>query len=75
MALMLLASAWYIALVTVAAALAVHAHRRRHAERAALDAVMTYEERRDHDRAEHLARVRQEELAELRRRERHVSHA
>jgi cell division protein FtsB len=74
MALLLLASAWYFALVAVAAGAAWNAHRRRTQEIAAVDAELGYEERRARDRAAHLARLRQEELAELRRSERRLTH-
>jgi hypothetical protein len=74
MALLLLASAWYVALVAVAVAAAWNAHQRRAAATAEADAALTYEERRNRDRAEHLARVREEELAEMRRCERRLHH-
>lgn len=66
MTLSLFAAAWYLVVISVVIGSAWLGHQRRKAEAAAtLDE--TYEDRRRRERGEHLARVREEELAELRR--------
>lgn len=66
MALFVFASAWYAAVIgLVVGSVRLGARRRKAAETATPDE--TYEDRRRRDRAAHLARLREEELAELRR--------
>jgi hypothetical protein len=66
MALFLFAFAWYLAVIGLVFASVRLGHKRRKAaEAATLDE--TYEDRRRRDRAEHLARLREEELAQMRR--------
>ena len=60
------AIAWYLAVIAlVFASVSLGRSRRKAAEALSLDE--TYEDRRRHDRAAHMARVREEELAEMRR--------
>jgi hypothetical protein len=66
MTLFVFASAWYLAVIAVAlGAVWLGLQRRKAAAAATLDE--TYEDRRRRDRDEHLARVREEELAQMRR--------
>lgn len=66
MTLFVFASAWYAAVIGLVVGSVWLGHRRRKAAQSAtLDE--TYEDRRRQGRADHLARVREEELAEMRR--------
>ena len=69
MTMLAYAIAWYLALVgLVLAAVWLGRSRRKAVEAVSPD--QSYEDRRRGDRAAHLARVREEELAEMRRHER-----
>ena len=70
MTLLAFAFSWYAALVVLAVATLLNERRRRQAAQAP-GLHESYEDHRRRERAAHLARVREEELAELRRRERH----
>jgi len=69
MTLFAFACTWYAALFGLAAAAVWNGRRRQAADAPSPDE--SYEDRRRRERAAHLARMREEELAELRRRERH----
>jgi hypothetical protein len=66
MTLFAFASVWYLAVIAVAAgSVWLGLQHRKAANAASLDEC--YEDRRGHERCEHMARVREEELAQMRR--------
>lgn len=65
MTLLAFAAAWYLALLALLAKTAWQVYGRRKIERVSMDEA--YDGRREAERARHLARVREEELAEMRR--------
>jgi hypothetical protein len=66
MTILVFAIAWYLAVIgLVFVSVALGRSHRKAAQ--ALSPDESYEDRRRHDRAAHLARVREEELAEMRR--------
>jgi hypothetical protein len=69
MTLSVFAFVWYLSLIVLAAAEVWNGHRRRRADEA-MPMDQSYEDRRRRDRAEHLSRLREEELAQMRRSER-----
>ena len=66
MPLIALAAVWYAVLIGLVA-VSIRLGRRRLKAAEALTLDETYEDRRRQDRARHLARVREDELAQMRR--------